>query len=304
MLPPFALPKKPMTSTTREILIIGGNSAIARHLATLLPGARSIARTAGYPHVRSVGSYAGLRPADFDGIDLVINCAGIVTGDARTLKEVNVTLTHHLAATARAGGARRFVTIGSFSIFGPQSRIDRTTKPGPEDPYGASKLASEIVLQRLQRGDFSVLTVALPAIIGTTRVGKVERMIRAWQRIGIWPIPVSDVTRSLVGASSAAQILASAALQDHTGRLLAADPVPFRYRSVAKWLREDVGGHFGLLPLPARLTAPFARLAPRLHRSLMTDCHLADDSNFAVVAGVKTTLRADLSAILARRPVQ
>lgn len=293
-----------MTATTREILIIGGNSAIARHLSTLLPQARSIARTASYPHVRSVGSYTGLGPADFDGVDTVINCAGIVTGDARTLQDVNVTLTHHLAAMARAGGVRRFVTIGSFSIFGARSRIDRTTNPSPEDPYGASKLASEIVLQRLQRDDFGVLTVALPAIIGTTRIGKVERMLRGWQRIGTWPMPASDVTRSLIGAFSAARILASAASQDHTGRLLAADPVPFRYRSVAEWLREDVGGQFGLLPLPLLLTAPFARVAPRLHRSLMTDCHLADDSNFAIVAGVKTALRADMGAILARRPVQ
>lgn len=304
MLPLPALPKKPMTFTTREILIIGGNSAIARHLTTLLPRARAIARTASHPNVRSVGSYAALGPADFDGVDTVINCAGIVTGDARTLHEVNVALTHHLAAIARAGGARRFVTIGSFSIFGTRSRIDTTTDPSPEDPYGASKLAAEIALKRLQRDDFSVLTVALPAIIGTTRMGKVERMMRGWQRIGTWPMPVSDVTRSLVGAFSAAQILASAALQDHTGRLLAADPVPFRYRAVAGWLREDVGGRFGLLPLPPLLTAPFARLAPRLHRSLMTDCHLADDSNFAVAAGVDTTLRADLRAILARRAVQ
>lgn len=303
MPPPPAFPKKPMTVTDPKILIIGGNSAIARHLTTLLPRVRAIARRGSYPHVHSVGSYAKVGPADFDGVDIVINCAGIITGDAQTLHDVNVTLPRHLATVAREGGARRFVTIGSFSIFGAQRRIDMDTAPHPEDHYGASKLAGEQALRSLQRNDFTTLSVALPAIVGTTRIGKVERMIQWWQRIGTWPMPRSDVTRSIIGAYGAAQVLAAAALQGHTGRLLAADPVPFRYRRVAEWLREDVGGRFELLPLPSFLTAPLARTAPRLHRSLMTDSHLAEGSNFAIATGVETTLRPTLSATLARRPV-
>ncbi len=290
-----------MTGPDPQLLIIGGNSAIARHLLALYPSARAIARAGHDPRVRAVGCYTRLGPRDFEGVDTVINCAGIVTGDAAMLHAVNVTLQNQLAETARAAGARRFVAIGSFSVFGGCQQIDDTTLPCPEDHYGASKLAGERGLQRLQTADFSTLSVALPAIVGTARVGKMERMIHWWQRIGTWPMPAGDVTRSMIGTEGAARVLAAAAVQDWTGRILAADPVAFRYRRVARWLREDVGDRFGLLPLPPALLAPIRRGAPRLYRSLMTDSHLADISNRAIAAGVETSLRPTLSAMLARR---
>ena len=290
-----------MTATDSRLLIIGGNSAIARRLLALVPSARAIARAGNDPRVRTVGCYTRLGPHDFEGVDTVVNCAGIVTGDAATLHAVNVSLQNQLATAARAAGARRFVAISSFSIFGNRQAIDETTPPCPEDHYGEAKLAAEHGLERLQTTDFATVSVALPAIVGTTRVGKVERMLHWWQQIGTWPMPVGDVTRSMIGAEGAARVLAAVAVRDWTGRVLAADPVAFRYRRVARWLREDARGRFGLLPLRPALLAPVRHAAPRLHRSLMTDSHLADESNHAIIAGVETTLRPTLSAMLAER---
>ncbi len=290
-----------MTATDPRLLIIGGNSAIARRLLALVPSARAIARTQHDHRVRAIGCYTRLQPHDFEDTDTVINCAGIVTGDAAALHAINVTLQNQLAATARDAGVRRFVAIGSFSIFGGCHRIDDTTSPCPEDHYGESKLAAERGLQRLRTAYFSTLSVTLPAIVGTARAGKVERMLHWWQRIGTWPTPPGDVTRSMIGVEGAARVLASAAARDWSGRILAADPVAFRYRQVARWLREDVGGRFGLTKLPPAFLAPMRHAAPRLHRSLMTDSQLADESNYAIVAGVETTLRSTLAATFTRK---
>ncbi|TCP29363.1 NAD-dependent epimerase/dehydratase family protein [Sphingomonas sp. BK235] len=253
---------------------------------------------ADHRRVRAIGCYTRLTERDFEGFDAVINCAGIVSGDAGTLAAVNVDLPRRLAMLARAAGVRRFVTIGSFSIFGARTQFDETAPPRPNDAYGASKLAAERALEGLLTADFTTLTVALPAILGTTRVGKVERMIRWWQRFGTWPVPRGDVTRSMIGADVAAGVLTAAAAGSNVGRVLAADPVPFRYRQVAAWLRQDVGGRFGLSNLPPSAVKALERVAPALHRSLMTDSWLPDEFNYTIAAGVATSLRPTLCAML------
>ncbi|MGK6320559.1 NAD-dependent epimerase/dehydratase family protein [Sphingomonas sp. DT-204] len=289
-----------MTPGAPRVLIIGGNSAIARHLLTLLPEARAVARVGNHPRVTSVGDYRDLRAGSFEGVEAVINCAGTVRGTEAELREVNVELQVALAKAARDAGAVRYVTIGSFSIFGECSRIGPETPIAPVDAYGRSKRDGDQALQRLQTDRFGILTVAFPAIIGTTRIGKVERMLGLWRRTRIWPMPAEDIARSMIGAEGAARVLANAAGDDRTGRVLAADPITFGYRAVAQWLREDVGGTFGLFTVPDRGISLFRRASPSLYRSMMADSMLEPTCNYMVERGLESSLRRELTAAVIR----
>ena len=284
-----------------RVLIIGGNSSIARHLLTLLPGARAIARTGARPRVVTVGDYRGLRPDDFAGTEVVVNCAGVVSGVEAALRAVNVDLQVSLATAAREAGVTRYITIGSFSIFGARDRIDRDTSPAPADAYGRSKLDGDHALRQLQTDHFGLLSVAFPAIIGTTRAGKVERMLRLWRQIGFWPVPAGDIARSMIGAEGAARVLACAAADDRTGLVLAADPVAFSYHAAAQWLREDLGGAFSQLSVPRAGVALLRRASPSLHRSMMADNLLDPACNYALERGVESSLRSELVAAVTRR---
>lgn len=284
-----------MTTAPGRVLILGGNSSIARHLLTLLSDARSIARTGGGERIAVVGDYRDLRPGDFAGARAVINCVGIVSGGEAALRAVNIDLQHMLAQIAREAGVPRYVAIGSLSVFGPRTRIDQGTPVAPIDAYGRSKLEGERALRALETNEFATVSVAFPAIVGTTRLGKVERMLRLWRRTGIWPVPAGDIARSMIGARSAARVLASAIEDDRTGRVLAADPAVFSYAAASRWLREDVGGRFARLPIPSPGVALLARVNPGLHRSIMADSLLDAESNYALDRGIGSTLRQELA---------
>lgn len=282
------------------VMIIGGNSAIARHLLDLLPNVRMFARSGNRPRVVQVGDYRDLRPASFEGARTVINCAGIVRGTEMELHTVNVELQAAMARAARDAGASRYVAISSFSIFGARARVDPETPVAPFDAYGRSKRDGDAALARLQTDRFDVLSVAFPAIIGTTRAGKVERMLRLWRRTGLWPIPRGDIIRSMIGVEGAAGVLAHAAGDDRIGRVLAADPAPFSYRTVAQWLREDVGGKFGLFPIPPTGVSLLRRASPSLYRSMMVDSMLEPTCNYMIDCGLQSSLRRELTAAVVR----
>lgn len=277
-----------------RVLITGGNSAIARHLLKLLPGARAMARTANHTGVVAVGDYRRLGRKDFAGAEVVINCAGIVAGTEAELRAVNVDLQVGLATTARAAGVARYVAIGSFAIFGAPTSIDGNTLVAPLDAYGRSKRDGEQALQRLDTDTFGALSVAFPAIVGTTRAGKVERMLRTWARVGAWPIPRGDIARSMIGAAGAARVLACAAADDRRGRVLAADPVLFRFAAVARWLREETGDAFRRLPIPPGGEQLIRWVSPSVYRSLMMDSVLDPASNYMVERNVASSLQREL----------
>jgi nucleoside-diphosphate-sugar epimerase len=287
-----------MTPASGRVLILGGNSSIARHLLALLPDARAIgrrdARIEPAPRTAVIDDYRDLRPADFAGAQAVINCAGIVSGSEAALQAINVDLQAALARTAREAGVQRYVAIGSFSIFGRCTRIEHDTSPAPANSYGRSKLQGEWALRALETDRFATVSIAFPAIIGTTRLGKVERMVRLWRRAGIWPVPSRDIARSMIGAYGAARVLASAAGGDQTGRVLAADPTVFTYSAVAQWLRDDLGGRFAQVHIPALGVALLQRAGPSLHHSIMADSLLEPGSNYMLERGIDSSLRREL----------
>ncbi len=293
-----------MASPPARVVVIGGNSSIARHLLDLIPQARALARAEGGARTAAVGDYRALGPSDFAGADVVVNCAGIVSGSEAALQAVNVDLQRHLALAARDAGVGRYVAIGSFSVFGRCKRIGHASAIDPCDAYGRSKNDGDDALLRLNAAGFQTVSVAFPAIVGTTRAGKVEQMLRLWRRFGVWPVPASDIARSMIGALGAARVLAEAVKDDRSGRVLAADPVPFCYGLVAQWLREDVGGAFARLPLPQAGVALLGRASPSLQRSMMTDSLLDPEANYAVELGVVSSLRGELARSVTRTEKQ
>src|SRR3954466_1191880 len=102
-----------------------------------------------------------------DGVDAVVHLAGEPGVPASwgtafgTYVERNVIATQRLLEAATAVGVRRFVYASSSSVYGPEDRpLVETVLPRPLSPYGATKLAGEVLVGAYaqQRG---LSTVAL-----------------------------------------------------------------------------------------------------------------------------------------------
>jgi nucleoside-diphosphate-sugar epimerase len=88
-----------------------------------------------------------------DGVDAVVHLAGEPGVPASwgtafgTYVERNIIATQRLLEAATAAGVRRFVYASSSSVYGPADRpLLETEAPRPLSPYGATKLAAEVLV--------------------------------------------------------------------------------------------------------------------------------------------------------------
>ena len=161
----------------RRVLLIGANGFLGRHVIRLLEGQTELtvsgtSRAGGAGLIRLdlaadsmsvIGAVlAAARP------DVVVNCAGAVSGDPAELAAANVTGTGKLlGAMARYLPDARLVHFGSAAEYGivdPKLPIAESRTPHPVGMYGISKLAGTeaVVLARTFGLDAVVLRVFNP----------------------------------------------------------------------------------------------------------------------------------------------
>jgi UDP-glucuronate 4-epimerase len=176
-------------AAVERILLTGVAGFIGSHLAeSLLAGgcavrgvdaftdtyapAQKRANAAAVTRSRNVEIVAGDLAHDdlhglLEGVDAVVHLAGEPGVPASwgaafaTYVERNVIATQRLLEAATAAGVRRFVYASSSSVYGPEQRpLVESAVPRPLSPYGATKLAGEVLVGAYaqQRG---LSTVAL-----------------------------------------------------------------------------------------------------------------------------------------------
>jgi UDP-glucose 4-epimerase len=281
------------------LLVLGGNGRLALALRHYLPAdTRYAARTSSDAGCFAIGDYRIAPPAVFDGVETVINCAGITAGDTASMQRANVEAPVHLATLARAAGVRRFVHVSSFSVLGHAPHIDARTPNAPVNDYGRSKQAAEEQLLALATTGFAPVPVRFPAIVGEGARDKLRRLIKLWLRVRRIPVPRMPVERSMISVDLAAQVLASVVNGTQRGVLHAADPRLFTYHEAAAAIAGATGRAVGVATLPDVTMAPLKRFAPGLFASLYAPSVLDPGENVA------ERLPSDLYQTIARMAQQ
>src|SRR3546814_11199029 len=125
-----------------RLLIIGGSSRLGRAIARACPSATSMVRgNADGDAVVSVSGYHAARVSDFVGFDAVVNCAGLVKGEAEALHDATVKLPVPLAARAVEAACRHSVAVSAFPIRGRADLITVHTHARTHGPSGQAKTA-------------------------------------------------------------------------------------------------------------------------------------------------------------------
>lgn len=279
-----------------RVVIVGGRSRSGLAVRAALAGHEviGVVRGPAGPDEIAIADYAEVPPSlDLRDAAIVV-CAGAVSGTDDSLMRANREVPLAWARAGIAAGARQFVQLSSFSLFGHQQAIGHATPQAPASPYGRSKLAAEHALEALDSGDMALARLRVPILIGAG-ADKLAKLVRLALRTGFMPVAPWPTPRSMLSYGALADAVRRIVEEGTRGPLFAADPEPFTADLLCAAAR-DAGQRVRPLRVPRPALALLVRTAPGLHASLFLPNLLDGRDNF-LKAGVEGE---SLRAVLAR----
>ncbi len=133
----------------RRVLITGSDGMLGRAFVEALAPLGDAVTVRAYAHAAlDVTDVAAVRACERDHPDVILHCAGLTSADLcerepALARAVHVDGTRHVAALARATGARVFYSQSVFIFDGSVLPVTEATEPTPGLIYGRLKLEAE-----------------------------------------------------------------------------------------------------------------------------------------------------------------
>lgn len=265
-----------LESAAMTILITGATGFVGRHLVpylaerghTVLAGIRAgTSVPEGWieaPRIRPtiLETGAGRFEPHLKDVQTVVHLAGLSaiprSGDAEAaLQAANVDLTGELVAAAKRHSVRRILHLSSIrALVGATSRevVDDETAPRPAEPYGRSKLQSELLVADFTETDRLAISLRPPLVIGADAKGNWQRLQKLAASNASLPFAGIDNRRSYLAIGTLCSALAHLAegswAPDRSGAYCLADPDPQSLEQVVTALRSGMGRPTRLFRLP------------------------------------------------------
>ncbi len=251
-----------------QILIVGHNSFLARHVLSILPADR----------VRAVGHDAIDRPDLLDDVATVVNFARHPLQGSDHYRPELMDADYRLA---RRVGTRpiAYVMLSSRKIYAPSDRpLAETAATGPTDAYGRAKLAAEQTLQQRLGERLTILRLA--NVFGYERIpgrrtflSLVLDRLQADDEIRYDMSPF--VTRDFLPVATFASLLAEITQTPPGGILNVGSGIPLPTGRLALWILEGYGRGQLVIASP-REHDPFVLDMTRLKSLYGPPCSLDD----------------------------
>ncbi|HEY8077860.1 MAG TPA: NAD-dependent epimerase/dehydratase family protein [Labilithrix sp.] len=209
-------------------LVTGASGFVGRHaLEALGEGAVGL-----YRHNAPSGGRVAARwekdelARALEGMDTVVHAASVVHRPKTPAEEYvrfNVEGTAALLDAARAAGVRRFVFMSSIKVHGetPVGTIDEHTPVAAEAHYARTKADAERLV--LAATDLRPVVLRLCPVYGRGDKGNVRTMIRAIRRRRFFVPGDGSTRKSIVHATTVAEVVRAAAASDAGGVFVVAD---------------------------------------------------------------------------------
>jgi UDP-glucose 4-epimerase len=291
-------------ASTGKVIVIGGNSQLAQNLKNILPTnsvflSRSVTED---NRDVAIATYANLDPLLLANASVVINCVGTAKGDHNVMARVNVDVAVNALESAKAAGVKHFIHISSLSVYGRITDITSKARELPVSVYGRTKkMADDALVARVD--DNIILTVVrLPMLYAVSSSNKLKSLMTMWLFLGFFIMPRNDVKRSMISYQMASELICHIAkCPPAVQTVIAADPKPFSFKKVSRFVYMTCGITLRLLPLTDRITLFISRILPSLHDSILQSSLIDEQDNYAVQLGLKSRLYDDVSSMIVAR---
>lgn len=214
-------------------------------------------------------------------------------------RAANVMATERLADAALAAGVARFVFASSVKVLGEgrATPYRDDDEPSPVDPYGASKLEAERILEGKRIAGLEPVSLRPPMVHGEGGRGNFPRLLRLAHLATRVPLPLGGIEnrRSIIGAENFADAIVVVATShgQAPGSYLVADQPPISTTMLVRRLAAAAGRSVKLFRMPvfAATALRHAGFAAELDR--LTGSLTVDDSRFRTVFGWAPPVAAD-----------
>lgn len=215
-----------------------------------------------------------LEDIDFDGLDAVLHCAGIVhqgqNVSSSEYDRVNTIYPVEMARLAKANGLKQFVFISSVSVYGPMEYIDEDSDCNPRTKYGKSKLEAENRLFELNDCNFIVSILRIPMIYGPQAPGNIQSIIRLVNYLPIIPLGNINNRRSFISIQNLVYSIDQILKLQKEGIFLLSDDEPISTSSLVEILIRAASKRRFIVN--SMLLSPFVRLLmPKMYQKLWGD---------------------------------
>lgn len=253
------------TDDVPPLVLIGAQSRAGRAIVQAWPRDRLIPVHRGTGEGVRVDDYAvvpsGVIPAD----GIVVNCVGTPHGSEAELLHLNRDVALRWAEVSAQAGARHFVQLSSFAVYGRAERIDAATPEAPVNAYGRSKLAADHALTKV---GLPVTALRIPMLFGNGP-DKLTQLVAAVRKARAVPVLKPPVRRSMLSYAALASAIVELTRHPVFGVVPVADPTPFTYELLADVLREESGHRPIAVPVPGPIRSLVRIAAAPLHSRLL-----------------------------------
>ena len=271
-----------------KILIAGANGALGKTLIGLLGPEVAVVGTrrqnwgeGSFDHVCLANDEA-IKALDWRKFRAVINVAGRVQGNIDELTDANVNFPTKLARAAREGGAKQFVQVSSFAVYGSAEYIDDNTPEAPANDYGHTKAEGDRQLHALAAENFFIASLRLPFLFDWDRPALFRPLLNAVRLLPYFPVASQPMMRSMISYTDAAITLRAALDSRRTGIFHAAAPTPFDLDILSRLIFEESEFRLRTIPMPDLLTGIIRRGVPEIYRRLFKSSILSPEINMAL----------------------
>lgn len=276
----------------KQILIIGGNSFVARNFIRSQAGNYTIhtivRKATGYQDEEVYPDFFDVSGERFKQVDVVINCAAIVHQKDKVADQVydriNNELAVNLAQKAKTAGVTTFIQLSTIAVYGRQTHINSDTVGSPETPYGKSKLEADRRLAALNDPGFCVVSIRPPMVYGSIDApGNMIRLIRFMAK-GI-PLPFKKLTnqRDFIHIDNLVGFIAAFIQQRVPGTFLVSDNAPVLISELYNVIVKQLGKSNRSFAMPGIGYKTIQAITPGVYDKLFGNLTIAIDETLKAV---------------------